>query len=240
MKNVVSFSLWGSHPKYWRGALENIRIVNELLPGWYCRFYIDDACPPVLKQSIKGDNVEVVPVSRDDLIQSDGPLSLEEDYRGMYWRFRAADDPDVDIFLSRDCDSRIGLREMAAINEWLSSDKDFHIMRDHIDHNTEILGGMWGCRNGLLRKMKITKLIQDYGNYRNKGVDQYFLRDKVYPLIKNTAFEHSEFNLNFGNETRPFPTFRINYEFVGEIYTEDNKRENHWEQIRPLKSVGWD
>jgi len=45
----------------------------------------------------------------------------------MFWRFWAADDPEVGIMLSRDCDSRISDREIAAINEWLESDKDFHI-----------------------------------------------------------------------------------------------------------------
>ena len=32
------------------------------------------------------------------------------------------------------------------MSEWLSSDLPFHIMRDHDQHDFEILGGMWGAR----------------------------------------------------------------------------------------------
>ena len=76
-------------------------------------------------------------------------MNEKGDWTGMFWRFLAADHLS-DIVLSRDTDSRLNKREKAAVDEWLNSDKDFHIMRDHPYHATEILGGMWGCRNGIL------------------------------------------------------------------------------------------
>ena len=60
----------------------------------------------------------------------------------------------MDIFFSRDLDSRINDRELAAVNEWLDSEKPFHIIRDHIDHgHVPILAGLWGTRtsNSLIR-----------------------------------------------------------------------------------------
>ena len=222
MKNVVSFSLWGSHPKYWVGALHNIQIIKNILPSWVCRFYIDRSCDKSLIDSIKGDNVEVV------LFES------KDSFHGMFQRFLAADDPEVDIMLSRDCDSRIGSREIAAINEWLASDKDFHIMRDHPDHGVEVLGGLWSCRNGLLRKFNVTNLINDWNHFERRGIDQDFLGQVIYPLIKHTTMEHSEFNIRYANEIRPFPTARVDYEFVGEIFSENNVREDHWKQIRGI------
>lgn len=220
MKNVVSFSLWGTHPMYWKGSLENVRLVNQLLPGWICRFYVDASCDKNLINSIKGENVEVF------LFES------KDSFHGMFARFLAADDPEVDIMLSRDCDSRIDIREISAINEWLASDKDFHIMRDHPYHGTAILGGLWGVRNGLLRNLNITKLISEWNRFERKGIDQDFLGQVVYPLIKHTAFEHSEFGLKYDNEIHPFPTARVNYSFAGEIYNEDNTRQDHWTIIR--------
>ena len=38
-------------------------------------------------------------------------------------------------------------REKDAVNAWLVSNRTFHVMRDHPDHGTEILGGMWGGWN---------------------------------------------------------------------------------------------
>ena len=53
------------------------------------------------------------------------------------WRFETIDDPDVEINMSRDTDTRILLREKLAVDEWLASGKTFHIMRDHPHHINE-------------------------------------------------------------------------------------------------------
>jgi hypothetical protein len=112
MKDVIAYSLWGDHPMYWVSALRNIELAQKYFPGWICRFYIDKNCKQELIDTIKGDNVEVVLVDSKD------------SFHGMFWRFWASEDPDVDVFLSRDCDSRFSNREVSAINEWLASDMD--------------------------------------------------------------------------------------------------------------------
>ena len=221
MKNIVAYSLWGDHPMYWKGALRNIELVNKYFPGWICRFYIDKDSKKELINTIIGDNVEVILVDSKD------------SFHGMFWRFWAAEDPQVDIFLSRDCDSRISEREVSAINEWLESDKDFHIMRDHPYHTVPILGGMWGCRRGIMRKIGLIKMIESWNQFSRKGIDQDFLGRCVYPLVINNCMEHSEFNLRFGGEIRPFPTTRNNYEFVGDVFDENDVRHpDYWKLIK--------
>ena len=66
-------------------------------------------------------------------------------WEGLFWRFYPASQDDVEVLLCRDTDCRLGRREKAAVERWLASDRDFHIMRDHPEHDTPILGGMWGC-----------------------------------------------------------------------------------------------
>jgi len=221
LKDIIAYSLWGDHPMYWVGALRNIEQVSNHFPGWICRFYIDKNCKSELIETIKGENVEVVLVDSKD------------SFHGMFWRFWASEDPDVDIFLSRDCDSRLSDREVAAIKEWLSSDKDFHIMRDHPYHTVPILGGMWGCRNGLMKKIELVKMIESWGQFQKKGIDQDFLGKYVYPLVVNKSMEHSEFNLRFRGEIRPFPTIRNNYEFVGDVFDENDERHpEYWKIIK--------
>ena len=223
MKNIVAYSLWGEHPMYWVGALKNIEQVKEYFPDWICRFYIDKECNQDLIDTIKGDNVEVILVDSKD------------SFHGMFWRFWASEDEDVDIFLSRDCDSRFSVRETTAIKEWLSSDKDFHIMRDHPYHTVPILGGMWGARNGIMRKISLTKMIDSWGRYEIKGIDQDFLGECVYPLVIDNSIEHSEFGLTFGGEIRPFPTERIDYEFVGDVFDENEVRHpDYWKIIKVI------
>ena len=48
--------------------------------------------------------------------------------------------------MSRDLDARLGDRDQAAVQEWLQSNKAFHITRDHPEHGGPILGGAWGCK----------------------------------------------------------------------------------------------
>jgi hypothetical protein len=118
--------------------------------------------------------------------------------------------------LSRDTDCRLSVREKEAVDEWLDSDKDFHIMRDHPFHRIEILGGMWGVRGNILSEM--TPLIGNYikGNFWQ--VDQNFLKQLIYPIVKDKSFVHDEFF-----EMKPFPSDRKGKEFVGEAFDENNK-----------------
>ena len=57
-------------------------------------------------------------------------------------------DPSVNVMVSRDLDSRLTDREVAAVTQWLDDPLQlpFHVMRDNPHHGTEILGGMWGAR----------------------------------------------------------------------------------------------
>ena len=65
----------------------------------------------------------------------------------MFWRFLAIDDSDVCI--SRDADSVVNEREVAAVNQWLDSDKQWHLMSDHRLHKKHrMMGGMWGFKKG--------------------------------------------------------------------------------------------
>lgn len=140
------------------------------------------------------------------------------DFSGTFWRFIPISDEDVDVAISRDCDSRLSIRERLAVDEWLNSDKLFHIMRDHPWHCTEILGGMWGVRAPLLKKDMRNLVIQ-----HNKGayyqVDQDFLRSIIYPLVKDNSFVHDEF-FEYNVDKRKFPSERVGQMFVGEIFDE--------------------
>ena len=214
-KNVIAFSLWGKSPRYWIGALRNIELAQTFYPGWFCRFYVDRKVPSALLISLRGDNVEVFLRRR------------WHDFDGAFWRFSAASDPSVNIALFRDCDSRIGRREATAVNAWIQSGKDFHIMRDHPQHAAQILAGMWGCRAGALPnidKLMARWSLAHWKSLDYKGSDQKFLAERVYPLIAQRAVEHSEFDLAYANPTSLFPTERQDFEFVGEIFDECDRR----------------
>ncbi len=199
---VISFSLWGSDPKYTVGAIRNAEMVSEYYPDWIARFYCGSSVSDEILKAIElNKNTEIV------------SMAEEGNWEGMFWRFLAADSDD--IVISRDTDCRFSEREVLAVESWLNSDKDFHIMRDHPYHGTEILGGMWGCRNGIL------KGITDWINQYKKGdfwqVDQNFLREEVWPLVHTNCHVHDEFF-----QKNPFPSPRNPREFIGKAFNHDD------------------
>lgn len=232
MKNVISYAIWGDNLMYWSGAIRNIELANKFYPGWICRFYIDKNCNQELINSIKGDNVEVILM--DPELYKHNNISNRFNHSGLFWRFLSLGDETIDIVLFRDCDSRISQREVDAVNDWISSGRKFHIMRDHPYHRVPILAGMWGCRGGLLN---INELITGWDSYDKKGMyhadDQDFLGQVIYPIAKSDAIEHSEFGISYECEVLNFPSERVDYEFVGDVFDEnDNRHPDYWKVIK--------
>ena len=215
MTKIISFSLWGNDKKYTFGALKNADLASIIYPGWTCRFYIGKSVPSsIISDLIEKKNTEVY------------VMNEEGNWEGMFWRFWPASDSNVEIMISRDCDSRLSMREKNAVDAWEKSDKMFHIMRDHPHHATQILGGMWGCKFPSIVNMK--ELISTYNKGDYWQVDQNFLREKVYPLIKDTIMVHDEFF-----EKSPFPSPRDGLEFVGQVFNEND--ETVTEHLIPLQ-----
>ncbi len=216
---IISFSLWGVDEKYTLGAIKNAELAKTIYSDWICRFYIGTSTPIEIINKLKSfDNTEVI------------VMDEVGDWNGMFWRFYAASDDNVRVMLSRDCDSRLNLREKAAVDEWLASDKSFHIMRDHPWHGTQILGGMWGFKNN--NKINFKELINNYKKGGFYQVDQNFLREIIYPVVVNDSMIHDEF-FNYNINKKPFPAKRNGQEFVGEAFDKnDNYNKEHRNLIK--------
>ncbi len=202
MKKLICYSLWGSDPKYTIGAIRNAEQIKSVYPGWIARFYCGTSVPTEIIDQLKKLEAEVV------------NMNIPGDWSGMFWRFEAIADPDVAIILSRDTDSRLTSREALAVDQWLQSDKLFHVMRDHPEHNTEILGGMWGARKPILQDM--LHLMSSYKKGDFWQVDQNFLREVVWPRVAYTTFTHDPFFAKI-----PFPSKREGLEFIGQVWDEN-------------------
>ena len=66
---------------------------------------------------------------------------------GMVWRFAPMADPLVEEWHCRDLDSNVTQRELAAVLDWQSSRRTYHIMRDHPWHFAPIVGCCFGMKN---------------------------------------------------------------------------------------------
>jgi len=177
-KNIISFSLWGDDPVYTHGAIVNAQIAPHVYAGWRCRFYCDDSVPVAILDELRrlGSEVHIV---RDPKLLPLKPL----------WRFLVSDDETVDRFICRDADSRVNIQEAVAVDDWIRSGAPFHVMRDHVYHMEVILAGMWGGVTRVLPNIReLAEVAMSYN--RNKWNDQEFLRDVVWPLIRDHAKVH--------------------------------------------------
>ena len=214
MKKVISFCLWEQDKEtrrdqphieqYYIGAILNADIAKKYWEDWICRYYIDSSTVPesLITELKSRDNVEVV------LFENN------EGYFSTLWRFYAIGD-DLDYVICRDVDSRLNVRDKAAVDEWISSNEDFHIMRDHCQHTRPIAAGMFGAKGGVLPNMsELINMARVKSKQQNQhnwfGIDQLFLEKIIYPYVKKRSLIHDEWTdptqlIFAGEKKRPFP-----------------------------------
>ena len=178
-KNVISFSLWGSDPRYVKGALRNAAAAIDVYPGWTVRFYCDDSVPAAVVKRLKEYGVEIH--------TRPAPESF---FDGLLWRFEVVSDPTVARFLIRDCDSVLNVKERVAVDEWLASDKWFHAMRDYPSHTEVILAGMWGGVAGILPEVGELRENFHPTTAPTRTFDQQLLREVVWPMVRESVMIH--------------------------------------------------
>ncbi len=217
MKKVISFSLWGDNPKYCVGALRNAEIFDKFYPDWECRFYVHASVSEDILSKINSiSNTEIITVDQ------------EPSWQSMFWRFLPVIDEEVDVFICRDCDSRLNQREMHAVQQWERSDKTVHIMRDHPYHGYAMLGGMIGFKKEVFQILK--KCLSQFKPSNEYGTDYNFFASILHPAVISTSMIHDEFF-----DKKPFPTKREKDQFVGQVFDEhENTPQEH---IDALNSV---
>lgn len=222
MRKILSFSLWGSDPKYLDGMRANVELAAKWYPGWTVAIY----CP-----------VELMADRLLGVISGVEFHPLYDAYKcssGLFWRIWPTTDLRNEIVCVRDADSRIGERERDAVAEFEAGSYALHIMRDHPAHGAEIMGGMWGCRPAMLpwsfgpnleSKMSEIELSDGSNHVRQKYEgrfgwmsDQPFLTKTLWDVIPpSQILVHDDYR-RYG-DCKPFripkPTPR---DFVGQVY----------------------
>lgn len=214
-KRVLSFSLFApsgaeeeDFPAFLNGIVQNARDAKLYYPDWIVRVYVIGLDIKTEGILLEQSNVELVHCKLTQPLNSSSS-------RKMLTRFLVYDDPKVSVAVVRDADSRLSPRELFAVNEWISSDLRFHVMRDHAEHDVAVLGGMFGMKRGALRDTSMSQLIThaliENPTYITgiRGEDQAFLTRYVWPNVKNSCFAHdidAKRCAKFGSERcRDFP-----------------------------------
>lgn len=225
---VISFCLWGNDPKYCEGAIQNVKLASEIYPDWECWFFVDNTVPEKIIDEL--DNLQHnLNYHKVRVIAKD----KEGGWEMMLDRLSPTLEPSVDLFISRDCDSRLSQREKAAVDEWIDSDCNWHLMSDHPYHSVPIMGGMFGVKKPAFEDLYERALSWKEHTKSEWQQDQNFLKDMIWPTIGGDYVRHDDgfFNHLWGGQ--PFPTKREGLEFVGQVFDEkENIVSEHTEALR--------
>jgi hypothetical protein len=196
---IFSMSVYGSSMRYIVGALRQFELCQKYFPDWQVRIYTDNA-----------DNF--ITISDRALI-----IPVSDPSYGVFWRFRPLFESTSNIVVVRDSDSRITQREQMAVNLWIQSSHDFHVIKDHEAHyEWPVNAGMFACR-GKLSVDLYNSMVHAQNNHYYTS-DQVWLKDHVWPQKQTTALVHSMNVTGWFSQSR---SQLINpYSFIGNGYDE--------------------
>nr|XP_045598498.1 uncharacterized protein LOC123758316 isoform X1 [Procambarus clarkii] len=248
-QSVVSFSLFGKFPSsYYSGAFTLMQRLSRVYPGWSVRFYHDlDFSDPVKKKWMCSLACKYKQLDFCYVGNLPGDLGDIQWTIGTVWRLAVMGDPLVQRFIIRDTDSPILQREVDAVQEWLNSDKCFHMMRDNPAHSEAIMGGTWGgCGTWHLEAMpRLRDLVFRWSKNKSRvSQDQINVVQLLWPTLKKSHLAHDAYWCHKFPGSRPFPSRRQNYTFVGmrsfrADYSGDRIHEPCPIQCRPAHHKDW-
>ena len=222
MVNVFSFCLYGpENPKYYTGMLENVYLAGIHFPTWKVYvYYAPDVAQDMVDKLRPCSNVVLRPTE-----------ILGEP--NMIRRFFAIDEPDVELMMVRDADSRIHWKDRWAIRDFLSKPEFIaHTVRDHKEHTARIMGGIWGIRKsaGLHMQTEYANYHEDKSLGHRLAHDQNFLGDVIYPKVLPKLLIHYSFHKRTGETNAvEFP-----FEWSGDVFC--GKTENiFYDTPQPLE-----
>lgn len=230
MINVFSFCLYGpENPVYYQGMIENIYLAGMHFPDWKVYIYVGSDVPEEFVQRMAACSNVVI--RRTEKLGASN----------MIERFYAIDEPDVEIMMVRDADSRIHWRDRWCIREFVKSPFVAHTIRDNGQHTAKMMGGLWGLRKsaGLSMRQEYASYQEDTSRGWRHAHDQNFLADVIYPKVVDRMLVHYSNQRRIADEHAiEIPFEWSNDCFCGRTEGKFSDRQQPSLQVKPFRLQG--
>lgn len=206
MVNAFSFCLYGpENPRYYQGMLENVFLAGKHFPTWKVYIYY----APDVEESM----VNHLGACSNVVLRATNITGS----KNMIHRFFAIDEPDVDIMMVRDADSRIHWKDRWAIREFVASPQLAHTIRDNVVHTAKMMGGLWGLKKsaGINVQQEYASYVEDTSLGHRNAHDQNFLADVIYPKVLSYLLVHYSLAPVFAGEQY---IVRFPFEWSNDVY----------------------
>ena len=200
-------------------VIQYIVEAKEFYPDWRVRVYyqnVDVTLEQIFQIEQRYDNVDFCDALNIPLLGNVTSFLF-----GGFVRYLPLADRFVDMFMSRNIFSPIFQREIQSVHQWISSDKLFHIMRDHPRHHHVIMADLWASKihqnqtiRYQLRKHLTTKYLMSC--YYSINGEQDFLKDYLWPIAEKQSIQHDSFHCHKYPLSIPFTKAKLSStQFVG-------------------------
>lgn len=183
MKKIICYTIFGTEEFYKNGLISNLDIIKNLFPDFIVRIYADSSMPIDFLRNLDGTNIELI------------LKKLEYPYNGLLWRFLPLSEPNQ-IVIVRDCDQRLTERDRWVYDDFISSSRNYFVVRDLPGCKSPLMAGGWGFKTGF-KTINVEKLWASWRETQHilpGGYlwDQNFLATKIYPLIRKDLITYTE------------------------------------------------
>ncbi|KAH3763559.1 tetratricopeptide repeat protein [Pelomyxa schiedti] len=229
MRNSTRVFDWVIH-----GAFANVLAARIYYPDWAVRFYVSDAI----------DWGEIEPLLNCDYCQAAQVVKCKHqtDREIMYmYRNYVADDPTAEYWIIRDIDSRLNIRDLLAVNDWISSGLPFHAIRDNPLHGIAILAGMFGGTRGCFGPNNTMESLMNLviesrkaGKITAKScggtkLDQCFLSKYIWPIVKTQTLSTDSSQGMYCRNSAACHKFPVDPKFKSSFFVgQPFKDTRHW------------
>lgn len=120
---ILSYSLFGSDPRYYTYMLRNIRETPFVYPGWTVRVHVHERVPKELVKPLMDTGAQVY-IIHDDALRAEPHTGNT----GTFWRFLPLTDPRLDVIVLDSDDSLKKYKSMVV---------------DPVLNGAKCFGGIW-------------------------------------------------------------------------------------------------
>ena len=93
-------------------------------PDWEIYIYHDTTVPSnIIDKLTKHKYVKIINMFNSSIVNN------------MSWCLLVASETDVERYAIKNINTRLSLREKSAVDDWITSGKRIHVMRDHPSHS---------------------------------------------------------------------------------------------------------
>jgi len=205
----VSFAIYGKIQKYLNILEYNIRILTKY--NYKVVLYCDIENIDFLKSYFP-----------TILIMNGNKYGLSNK---MLWRLNPLFDNFAYALFPRDADSKITDREIFLMQDFILSNKNFHIIRDHELHFMPIMGGLFGLKKQIYYIFKQERIFKKLKKVKNLyNYDQLFLSDYIYPIVLESSLIHTS---SYSYKNEPHIEITKSLEYCGMYDNLDVAKFNH-------------